>query len=66
MAKENLCLKNGGGGTKNTEGEWEVRKAGRQPSHSDLRPTGCRVFQEERAWPALLRAAGGAGTGSVL
>lgn len=52
-------FKKWGGGTKNTEGEWEVRKEGRQPSHSDLRTTGCRVFQEERAWPALLKAAGG-------
>lgn len=60
MAKENLCLENEQG-TKHTEGEWEVRREGRQPSHTDLRTTGCRVFQEERAWLALLRAAGGQG-----
>lgn len=60
MAKENLCLENEQG-TKHTEEAWEVRKKGRQPLHSNLGSTGCRAFQEERAWSALLRAAGGQG-----
>lgn len=51
---------------KHTEGEWEDRKMGRQPSHSGLETKGGRTFQEARAWSALLRAARGQGLGEAF